>query len=347
MRASRGLDVGCGEPHRCYDFDVNRLPAVRERTEELERASLSTWATLAVETKGRDLHEEPDPLRTAFQLDRDRILQSTAFRRLKHKTHIVMGDGHRRTRMTHALEVAQIARTVGRGLRLNEDLIEAIALAHDVGNTAFGDAGEEALGAVLPVAFRHEEQSLRVVERLEEDGRGLNLTWEVRDGILNHRAGKPLAATLEGQAVRWADRIATATLDLRELCRSGLCTEAEVGSAVVGTLGDTHDARLATLISELIGTSVDHPELGMPPRAEQALDELTELVAGVLLSSPSVAAERIRAVHCLSSLAVFWTQHADQLPAGVDPVAAVWDTVSAYTDRTALEEFRRRFLPAG
>ena len=326
---------------------MKHLPAVRERTEELERASLSTWATLAVETKGRDLYEEPDPLRTAFQLDRDRIIQSSAFRRLKHKTNILLGGGHRRMRMTHALEVAQIARTIGRGLRLNEDLIEAVALGHDVGNTAFGDAGEEALRSVSPITFLHEEQSLRVVERLEEGGRGLNLTWEVRDGILNHQPEKAQPATLEGQAVRWADRIASATLDLRELCRNGLCSEADVPVAVTAALGDSHETRLSALISDVIASSTDHPELCMSPRVEQALDAANEMCRQALAAAPDVAAERNRAVHCLSSLAVFWFQNADQLPTAVDTVAAVWDTVSAYTDGQALEEFRTRFLPSG
>ena len=326
---------------------MKRLPAVRERTEELERASLSTWATLAVETKGRDVYEEPDPLRTGFQLDRDRIIQSAAFRRLKHKTHVLLGGGHRRMRMTHALEVAQIARTIGRGLRLNEDLIEAVALAHDVGNTAFGDAGEEALSSVSPISFLHEEQSLRLVERLEENGRGLNLTWEVRDGILNHRWDKTVPATLEGQAVRWADRISAATLDMRELCRAGLCDESDVPAVAVSALGESHDMRLAALISDVIATSTDQPELCMTPRVEEGMDALAAMRTRVLAAAPGVAAERNRAVHCLSSLAVYWSQNADQLPEDVDAVAAVWDAVSAYTDGQALDEFTRRFLPSG
>lgn len=325
---------------------MKHLPVVRERTEELERASLSTWATLAVESKGRDVYEEPDPLRTAFQQDRDRIIQSAAFRRLKHKTHLLLGQGHRRMRMTHALEVAQIARTVGRGLRLNEDLIEAVALGHDVGNTAFGVAGEEALSAVSPVSFLHEEQSLRVVERLEDDGRGLNLTWEVRDGILNHRPDKTAPATLEGQAVRWADRIAAATLDLQEICAVGLCSDDDIPATLRTSVGESHEARLTVLITDLIATSTDQPELTMSPRLEEGMDSLIALSAQALATSPDVAAERNRAMHCLSSLAVFWFQHADELPAEVDTAAAVWDTVSAYTDGQAREEFTRRFLPS-
>ena len=215
---------------------MKRLPAVRERTEDLERASLSTWATLAAESKGRDTYEEPDALRTAFQSDRDRILHSAAFRRLKHKSHLLLGEGHRRTRATHALEVAQVARTLGRGLRLNEDLIEAIALGCDLGNTAFGDAGEEALSMFTSGPFRHEEQSLRVVERLENAGAGLNLTWEVRDGILNHRPDASPPATVEAQAVRVAVAITTATHDVRDACKSGVLAAQDIPDSVTATL---------------------------------------------------------------------------------------------------------------
>jgi dGTPase len=344
--ASQKFRVGCNEPHRCYDLLVTRLPAVRERTEELERASLSTWATLALETKGRDVHEEPDPLRTAFQSDRDRILQSAAFRRSKHKTHLLLGEGHRRMRMTHALEVAQIARTIGRGLRLNEDLIETIALGHDVGNTAFGDAGEEALNSVTGISFLHEEQSIRVVESLEEGGRGLNLTWEVRDGILNHRRSKPLPATLEGQAVRAADAIAAVTLDMREASRVGLVDESRIPASVTAALGDSHEVRLAALITDLIASSTDQPELRMTPRVESARNTLQEVLAGALASSAAVLDERNRAVHCLSSLAVYLLQ-AEAPHHDLQPSVAVCDVVSAHTDGQALAEFQRRFLPSG
>ena len=323
---------------------MNRLPAVRERTEDLERASLSTWATLASETKGRDVYEEPDALRTAFQMDRDRVLHCGAFRRLKHKSHLVLGGGHRRTRATHALEVAQIARTIGRGLRLNEDLIEAIALGHDLGNTAFGAAGEEALSMFTPAPFRHEEQSLRVVERLENEGAGLNLTWEVRDGILNHRADTQSPATLEGQAVRVADAIAAATYDARDAARAGLLDDGDTPAGITGALGTTCDERLSVLIRDVVAESVDHPELAMSPRVEEAHNALLRLVRRALDVSADVAGEHTRAVHCLSSLTVYLVQHAAADPAQ-DHLALVCDTVSAYTDSQALEEFARRFLP--
>ena len=332
------------EFHRCYDSGVKRLPAVRERTEELERASLSTWATLAVETKGRDNHEDPDPVRTAFQCDRDRIVHSAAFRRLKHKTYLPLGDGHRRMRATHALEVAQVARTIGRGLRLNEDLVEAIALGHDVGNTGFGDAGEVALSAFTPVPFRHEEQSLRVVERLENDGAGLNLTWEVRDGILNHRVDSPSAGTLEGQTVRIADSIVRGTYDLRDACRYGLVEK--LPDEVTATLGESTDARLATLIHDVVAESADQPELRMSPRVEEAHRTLSGVLTRALAASPEIAAEHNRAVHCLSSLAVYYLQHPQSSPPTADdPVTRMCDVVSSLTDSEALARFGQFFLP--
>lgn len=321
------------------------LPAVRERTEDLERASLSTWATLAAESKGRDNAEEPDPLRTAFQADRDRITESVAFRRLKHKTHLHLGDGHRRTRATHALEVAQIGRTIGRSLRLNEDLIEAIALGHDIGNTAFGDAGEEALSMVLAVPFRHEEHSLRVVEVLENDGAGLNLTWEVRDGIVTHPADTPSPATLEGQTVRVADAIATATQDVRDAHRAGLLSDDDIPASVTAALGETDQARLAVLIRDVVTQSMDQPELAMSPRVEEAQHSLIDVLRAALAGSPSVCEERDRAIHCLSSLAVFLLRNPDHADAEQQTAARTIDAVAALTDREALAEYRRRLLP--
>src|SRR5512141_3058661 len=196
----------------------------RERTEQIERETLAPHATLASAGKGRERDEPPDPLRTSFQRDRDRIVHSKAFRRLKHKTQVFLapeGD-HYRVRLTHTLEVAQIARTAARALRLNEDLTEAIALRHDLGHTPFGHLGEEALTPFLGRPFRHNEQSLRVVDHLERDGRGLNLTWEVRDGILNHTWSMPAPATPEAQVVRLADRVAYVNHDVDDAVRAGV-----------------------------------------------------------------------------------------------------------------------------
>lgn len=327
---------------------VNRLPAVRERTEELERASLSSWATLAVETKGRDTYEDPDPLRTAFQCDRDRIMHSSAFRRLKHKTHLSLGGGHRRMRSTHALEVGQIARTIGRGLRLNEDLIEAIALGHDLGSTAFGDAGEQALSTFTPVPFRHEVQSLRVVEQLENAGAGLNLTWEVRDGIVNHRADGPTAGTLEGQTVRVAAAIAAVTYDLRDACRYGLLHEQTLPDDITAVLGTNHELRLSTMIQDVVTQSADQPELRLSPRIEEAHHRLQALLQSALEASTDIDAERSRAVHCLSSIAVFFLQNPQMTPdTAQDAVTRMCDEVSSYSDSQALAKFAELFLPSG
>ena len=323
---------------------MKHLPAVRERTEDIERASLSTWATLAAETKGREIAEAPDPLRTAFQSDRDRILHSSAFRRLKHKSHLVLGEGHRRTRATHALEVAQIARTIGRGLRLNEDLVEAIALGHDLGNPAFGDAGDEALSQFTPAPFRHEVQSLRIVEILENGGLGLNLTWEVRDGIVNHRPDNPSPATLEAAAVRVADSIAAVTHDLRDARRAGLLDETDIPTSVTAALGQTDDERQATLIRDVVTESADQPELQISPRAEEARYTLEQLLTERIHGSALLADERNRAIHCLSSLAVYLLQH-PPVDAVDDPVRVMCDEVSSYTDQRAVQEFGRRFLP--
>src|SRR5713101_3266162 len=203
-------------------------------TEQWERERLSPRAALAGASRGREVPESEDDLRTCFQRDRDRIIHSKAFRRLTHKTQVFIapeGD-HYRTRLTHTLEVAQVARTAARALRLNEDLTEAIALAHDLGHPPFGHAGEEALNPFLDRPFRHNEQSLRVVEHLERDGQGLNLTWEVRDGILNHTWSMPLPSTLEGQVARFADRIAYVNHDIDDAIRAGIIEPEEVPAPV-------------------------------------------------------------------------------------------------------------------
>ncbi|HEY6678234.1 MAG TPA: dNTP triphosphohydrolase, partial [Actinomycetota bacterium] len=217
----------------------------RERTEEIERQTLAPYATLAAESKGRERDEEHDALRTCFQRDRDRIVHSKSFRRLKHKTQVFLapeGD-HYRVRLTHTLEVSQIARTAARALRLNEDVAEAISLGHDLGPTPFGHLGEQALTPFLGRPFRHNEQSLRVVDYLEDDGRGLNLTWEVRDGIVNHTWSMPAPSTLEAQVVRFADRIAYINHDVDDAVRAGVIEPTELPDDALGVLGRTHAER--------------------------------------------------------------------------------------------------------
>src|SRR5512134_1862834 len=226
----------------------------RERTEQIERETLAPTATLASASKGREQDEPQDDLRTCFQRDRDRIVHSKAFRRLKHKTQVFLapeGD-HYRVRLTHTLEVSQIARTAARALRLNEDLTEAIAIGHDLGHTPFGHLGEQALTPFLGRPFRHNEQSLRIVDHLEDDGRGLNLSWEVRDGILHHTWSMPPPSTLEAQVVRFADRIGYVNHDVDDAVRAGVLREDDLPGEAVSTLGRTHSARIDRLVTDLV-----------------------------------------------------------------------------------------------
>ena len=229
---------------------------IRETFEEREFQTLSSYASHSRNSRGRERYEPECDIRTVYQRDRDRILHSKAFRRLKDKTQVFLspqGD-HYRTRLTHTLEVSQTARTVARALKLNEDLVEAIALGHDLGHTPFGHAGEAALNAVHPGGFKHAEQSVRVVEVLEKDGQGLNLTWEVRDGILNHRtAGNP--STLEGQVVRLCDKISYIHHDMDDAIRAGILSEDDIPITLRVVLGDTCRERLNTLIHDIVESS--------------------------------------------------------------------------------------------
>src|SRR5437773_2036350 len=248
----------------------------RDRIEEIERRTLSDRAVLSAETKGREREEASHPLRTAYQRDRDRIVHSKAFRRLKHKTQVFIapeGD-HYRVRLTHTLEVSQIARTVARALRLNEDLTEAIALGHDLGHTPFGHLGEEALTPFLGRPFRHNEQSLRIVDHLENEGRGLNLTWEVRDGIVNHTWSMPMPATLEGQVARFADRIAYVNHDVDDAIRAGIISAEELPARAVGVLGMTHGERINTLVTDMFDQSEEAEQVALSGSVLDALDEL-------------------------------------------------------------------------
>jgi len=330
---------------------VKPLTQIRERTEELERASLSTWATLAVESKGRDRYEEPDPLRTAFQRDRDRITHSKAFRRLKDKTQVFIRAGdHYRVRLTHTLEVAQIGRTMARGLRLNEDLVEAIALGHDLGHTPFGHAGEEALSVFTTEPFRHNEQSVRIVERLERGGRGLNLTWEVRDGILNHPWAMPEPATAEGQVVRLADRIAYLNHDLDDAFRAGVLAADDVPVEVRLSLGETTSQRITTMVTDVIANCLDQPVVALSPSINDLQHLLRDFLFERVYLRPESNAERDRAIHCLRSITVFYLENPERLPAefrGDAPlIERVCDYVSGMTDGYALAEFARLFLPS-
>jgi dGTPase len=330
------------------------MPTPRERIEENERLTLSPMATLVVATKGREREEAPHALRTAFQRDRDRIVHSKAFRRLKHKTQVFLspeGD-HYRVRLTHTLEVSQIARTAARALALNEDLTEAIALGHDLGHTPFGHLGEEALTPFLGRPFRHNEQSLRIVEFLEDDGQGLNLTWEVRDGILNHPWATPMPSTLEAQVVRFADRIAYVNHDLDDAIRAGVLEDRELPAEITGVLGETHGRRIDTLVGDLVAASEGRPEISLSEPVADALLALRTFLFDRVYLRESARAEQEKAVELLRSLFAHYLENPEQVPAEYhlapgDTPTRVADYIAGMTDRYALRTYERLFLPQG
>jgi dGTPase len=327
-----------------------RLP--RERTEELERASLSGWGTLAAESKGREQPEPADPMRTAFAVDVDRITASTAFRRLRDKRHSLLaprGDAPRQ-RLDHTLAGARIARSIARGLRLNEDLAEAISLGRDLGAPAFARAGEDALGLVADQPFRHSHQSLRVVESLEADGAGLNLTWEVRDGIACHALDAPTPATREGEAVRLADRVADLAGEVADALAAGLLTRADLPAAVRTALGEDPSQWGRAVVRDAVAVSADTPEVRLPAAIWAALDDVRTLLDDRVDTSHGVLAEHARASHCLSSLVLFYVDNPGRLPSAhrvgdEPPLARVVDHVASLTDGQALRLFASLFLP--
>lgn len=328
---------------------------IREETEAIERQTLSSCATLSANSLGRRLPLTEDPIRPCFQRDRDRILHSKAFRRLKQKTQVFLspeGD-HYRTRLTHTLEVSQIARTVSRALRLNEDLTEAIALGHDLGHTPFGHAGERALNRLCPGGFTHYRQSLRVVDFLERDGQGLNLTWEVRNGILCHTRG-PAAATLEGQVVRLADHIAYINHDIEDALRGSILYPMDIPLEASEVLGFTHRARIDTLVRDAIQASAGQPEIRQSPPVAQAMLTLKDFMFASVYTNPAAKGEEGKAQDMLRSLFEYFQKHPDELPddfqsiraeEGVD--RAVCDYIAGMTDPFAVEQFTHRFIPAG
>jgi dGTPase len=328
--------------------------APRERSEEIERSTLAERATLSEASKGRERPEDPDPLRTAYQRDRDRIVHAKAFRRLKHKTQVFIapeGD-HYRVRLTHTLEVSQIARTAARALRLNEDLVEAIALGHDLGHTPFGHLGEQALSPFLGRRFRHNEQSLRVVDYLEDDGRGLNLTWEVRDGIVNHTWSMPPPSTAEAQVVRFADRIAYVNHDVDDAVRAGVLAGDDLPDEVLGVLGRTHAERIDTLVSDLVHTSEDAAEVGLSEPTFGALDVFRDFMFERVYLRDDARAEQDKAIAVVRSLVGHYLDHPEDVPAEYhrapgDLATRVADYIAGMTDRFALRTYERLFLPRG
>ena len=326
---------------------------IRLRQLENESKIIGAHGFLCANTKGRLYPEEECSVRTAFQRDRDRIIHCNAFRRLKHKTQVFLSpdSDHYRTRLTHTLEVAQIARTIAVGLSLNEDLTEAIALGHDLGHTPFGHAGERALNAVLPDGFRHYEQSLRVADKLENAGRGLNLTYEVRDGIVCHTRGKE-ADTLEGRIVKLADRIAYLNHDIDDAIRGGVLSEGNIPADVRKVLGERKSARINTLVV----SAIEHTEteIALDPKVQSAFDILHESMFERVYTNPVCKREESKAISMLQQMFRFFTEHPDELPNEYISIAwqegvqrAACDYIAGMTDGYALRTFNNYFIPAG
>lgn len=327
---------------------------IREKIEKMERETLSPYATLNENSRGRDMDEPECDIRPMFQRDRDRILHCKSFRRLKNKTQVFLtpqGD-HYRTRMSHTLEVSQNARTIAKALRLNEDLVEAIALGHDLGHTPFGHAGESVLNECVEDGFIHSEQSVRIVEKLERDGQGLNLTWEVRDGIRNHRT-KSMPHTPEGKIVRLADKIAYVNSDIDDAIRAKLLSEEDVPKEVRNTLGDTTRKRLDRLIHDVITTSMDSPEIKMSDETYQAMTELRQFLFDNVYRNPVAKGEEVKAKRMLFQLFEYYLEAPNELPEsflqmlenGEKKDRVIADYISGMTDSYAVMKFNQVFMP--
>ncbi len=326
----------------------------REQYEQMEREWLSPRAAKAADSQGREREETPCEYRTVFQRDRDRILHCKSFRRLKHKTQVFLspeGD-HYRTRLTHTLEVAQIARTVARALRLNEDLTEAIALGHDLGHTPFGHAGERALNLHMKTGFHHYEQSVRVVEKLENGGKGLNLTAEVRDGILCHTKGQE-AATLEGRVVRIADQVAYINHDMDDAMRAGVLSESDVPLDIRKALGDSRAQRIDTLVTAIIHGSHDD-FVGMDDKTRTYFDSLHTFMFDNLYHNPIAKSEENKVDSFVGALFDHFCADPTRLPEEYQPIwqaegveRAVGDYIAGMTDNYALDVYSSLFVPSG
>jgi dGTPase len=305
-------------------------------------------------SRGREVDEEPCDIRPCFQRDRDRILYSKSFRRLKDKTQVFLtpdGD-HYRTRMTHTLEVAQNARTIARALRLNEDLAEAIAFGHDLGHTPFGHAGERALNAVCPLGFKHNEQSLRTVELLEKDGSGLNLTFEVRDGIINHEIDTT-PITLEGKVVRLSDKIAYIHHDMDDAIRGGILSEDDVPDSISNIIGHSNKEWLDTFIHDIVENSADKNDIVMSDEVEGALCELRAFMFKNVYTNPVAKGQEGKAENLIKILYQYYMDHPELYPEylqkllenGQPRERIVCDCISAMTDRFAIARFHEYFVP--
>ena len=320
---------------------------------EREKTTLSQYAFLTINTKGREVPCDPCPNRTEFQRDRDKIIHSQSFRRLMNKTQVFLapaGD-HYRTRLTPTLEVTQIARIIARSLRLNEDLTEAAALGHDLGHTPFGHAGEMMMQQCYSPDFTHYKQSLRVVEKLENNGKGLNLTYEVKDGIVNH-TGKHLASTLEGIIVKYADRIAYINHDIDDACRAGVLSIEEIPKELREILGERHSQRINTMVTAVISASADNPYIAMTPEVGEAMDKLRTFLFENVYLNPLAKSEENKAQDMLAFLFEYFVKHPNKMPElyvrniGEESVErCVCDYISGMTDRYAIDLYSELFIP--
>lgn len=327
---------------------------IRERLEQWEKEYLSPYAMLSMNSKGRRKPEEQCDIRPVFQRDRDRVIHSKSFRRLKDKTQVFLtpeGD-HYRTRLTHTLEVSQNARTIAKALRLNEDLVEAIALGHDLGHTPFGHAGERALNRVCPYGFRHSEQSVRTVDILEKDGIGINLTYEVRDGILNHQtSGMP--STLEGRIVRLSDKIAYIHHDMDDAIRGGILKESDVPREISKVIGYSCGQRLNRFIHDIVTNSWEKDDIQMSPEVAEAMVKLRQFMFDSVYQNPVAKSEESKAETLIETLYDYYMQHMDKLPdflfglleTGEPLEKVVCDYIGSMTDRFAIAKYQEIYIP--
>ena len=331
--------------------------SVREELERQEHRKLNPLAAFSDQSRGRpfgDKYREED-VRTCYQRDIDRIVHSKAFRRLMHKTQVFLrpeGD-HYRTRMTHTLEVARIASTITRALGLNEDLAEAIAMGHDLGHTPFGHAGEVALTQATGQSFRHNEQSLRVVDILENGGEGLNLTYEVRMGILGH-TGDRIPETMEGRIVRWADRFAYVNHDIDDAIRAGILHTTDIPKSVLKVLGSTHSKRINTLVCDTITVSREAGDICLSPQVERALNDLREFMFENVYRNPIAKGQEQKAKGMLQRMYEYYYNHPEALPQDFQPQLSldgmertVCDYIAGMTDNYAVDKYTELFIPSG
>lgn len=332
-------------------MDMKNVVTPREMYEKFERDWLCKEACLSSETKGREKASEPDPLRTEFQRDRDKVIHCYSFRRLKLKTQVFLsptGD-HYRTRLTHTLEVGQIARTIARAMRLNEDLTEAIAMAHDLGHTPFGHAGERALNAICPHGFKHYEQGVRVVQYIENGGKGLNLTYEVRDGILKHT--NMVAETKEGNVVRYADVIAYLNHDIDDAIRAGILTEEQIPKQITDVLGHTKSERITTLVTDLVNNGVENIHLS--PEIDEQYKKLKEFMFDSVYRNPTCKSEESKTESMLGALYDHYIKDISRLPELYRNISerfgkekAVCDYIAGMSDKYAADLFAEIYIPA-